>query len=641
MKQHALVVGLHLLFKQTNYKIIQKIEAKLTLQKLDDSSLLIVDEKDLLLALTNNDLVIHGREAKSNKQLIETTNFNCLSSLPVEEMNEVILRFKFVKQAILTLGEWPTTAGLADAIKQTEEVTLGHKKPSEHSVYRWWKKYINSGNDILCLARKPSGKAGGSSFCEKVTNELLDVIESDYLDDTRPPISHVYQLFLNRMDYLNVGRLEPYKFPSRSQFYRIIQQLDQYEVTKARFGRRKADDIFRIVGKGPITKRILERVEVDHTKLDIFVIDEATNEVIGRPTITVIMDCWSRMVLGLYIGFEPPSLVSVMRALKQAILPKDMSSSLFEGVTNDWPAYGIPMRLICDNGSEFHAKTFFAMCAELGIDLQFCPRGSGSSKGTVERFMGRINREVCHLIPGTSFESINKRDEYDSAKHAVATEDELIGFIYRWLIDVYSHEINKNTMRTPHDLWIEGLQQISPVLPESETVLSFCMTDEYKRTLTFKGIEIFNMFYQSTELKEMRHRKSTSFSVTVRADQEDISHIWVLDTASNTYVKVPSIESEYTDGLSLRQHRHIRGIQAKKGVAGRDAKATREHRAALSADIGRLKHSKKIRKTQKAAQVSQKGQATLNSLTSSNTNKVKVSKAPEILELRTFDVEEL
>ncbi|WP_167512759.1 hypothetical protein [Aliivibrio finisterrensis] len=35
-----------------------------------------------------------------------------------------------------------------------------------------------------------------------------------------------------------------------------------------------ADSTFRKVGKRPATTRVLERVEADHTRLDLFIIDE-------------------------------------------------------------------------------------------------------------------------------------------------------------------------------------------------------------------------------------------------------------------------------------------------------------------------------------------------------------------------------
>lgn len=118
---------------------------------------------------------------------------------------------------------------------------------------------------------------------------------------------------------------------------------------------------------------ILERVEVDHIILDIMVFNENTKQVDGRPTLTALIDVYSRMILGIEIGFQPPSQLSVMRALKNAILPKNIKRE--EKLDkHDWPAYGIPITFVCDNGMEFHAKDLRRMCAELNIELIFCPK---------------------------------------------------------------------------------------------------------------------------------------------------------------------------------------------------------------------------------------------------------------------------
>ena len=65
----------------------------------------------------------------------------------------------------------------------------------------------------------------------------------------------------------------------------------------ARWGKRAADREFAIVGPGPQTTRPLERVECDHTKLDLYVVDDRHGELIpiGRPWLTLVVDHYSRL----------------------------------------------------------------------------------------------------------------------------------------------------------------------------------------------------------------------------------------------------------------------------------------------------------------------------------------------------------
>ena len=57
---------------------------------------------------------------------------------------------------------------------------------------------------------------------------------------------------------------------------------------------------------------------MDHTPSDMIVADDATMLPLGRPTITSALDEHTRCPMGFYMGFEPPSCLSVMRCLKHA-----------------------------------------------------------------------------------------------------------------------------------------------------------------------------------------------------------------------------------------------------------------------------------------------------------------------------------
>ena len=66
----------------------------------------------------------------------------------------------------------------------------------------------------------------------------------------------------------------------------------------------------------------LDIIQIDHTKVDVILVDDETRKPIGRPFITVAIDVYSRMILVLYI-LEAPSYFSVGQCLLNAILPKD------------------------------------------------------------------------------------------------------------------------------------------------------------------------------------------------------------------------------------------------------------------------------------------------------------------------------
>jgi putative transposase len=267
------------------------------------------------------------------------------------------------------------------------------------------------------------------------------------------------------------------------------------------------------------------------------------------------------------------------------------------------PTYGITKVLVCDNGAEFHSSALKGLCYELAIDLQYCPKQQPQYKGTIERVIGTLNREVCQALKGTSFSDIEARGDYESIENAEATLEELIGLINRWILNDYSMRIHRGTMRVPSALWKEGLEIIEPNLPESAMKLEFAMTEKTTRTLTHKGIEIFNNFYNSPSLRVIRTRMTENQTVTVRYDVEDLGAIWVLDSVSNEYLKVPCDEREYTEGLTLVTHRHLRKTLNDKGRGEQNEKALLEHRARFNSEVNALGRSKKIRARQRFARL--------------------------------------
>ncbi len=78
--------------------------------------------------------------------------------------------------------------------------------------------------------------------------------------------------------------------------------LDSYERDKARFGKLFAD-LRHKEDTRVINPTVPERFEIDHTELDLFVLDEKTKPPIGRPWLMVKV-CRST---GLILGFDVSS----------------------------------------------------------------------------------------------------------------------------------------------------------------------------------------------------------------------------------------------------------------------------------------------------------------------------------------------
>ncbi|MFB5192249.1 hypothetical protein [Alicyclobacillus fastidiosus] len=59
----------------------------------------------------------------------------------------------------------------------------------------------------------------------------------------------------------------------------------------------------------------LHIVEIDHVELDMNVADSNTGIVLGRPWVTLGIDAYSRTVWSMYVSLEPPSAITLRKAI--------------------------------------------------------------------------------------------------------------------------------------------------------------------------------------------------------------------------------------------------------------------------------------------------------------------------------------
>lgn len=124
----------------------------------------------------------------------------------------------------------------------------------------------------------------------------------------------------------------------------------------------------------PSVGTILERVQIDHTVIDMIVVDERERRPIGRPYLTVAIDVYSRCIIGMVVTLEAPSAVSVGLCLAYAGTDKRPWLEGL-GIEARWPMSGKPRLLYLDNASEFKSEGLRRGCDQHGIELAYRPMG--------------------------------------------------------------------------------------------------------------------------------------------------------------------------------------------------------------------------------------------------------------------------
>lgn len=476
-------------------------------------------------------------------------------------------------QAIEPLTRLPAAPIEGDFLTRSVELAAEGQRVSARTLRRWFSRWAQQGRERVVLSSRQSrrgarGKSRQHGWLRRFP-QLAQMIERAltevYLTTARRPISAVVRRVLEDLQRYNSRTTAAQALPIPKPgtlaraVARRVAQLDPYEVDRARWGRRIADQRHRSSTRQQLATRVLERVEIDHSPLKIVVGTKAGP--LGQPWLTVLIDYYSRLIVGFCIGFEPPSYAVIMEALRQAILPKAYVRERYPEIVHTWPCFGVPEKLVCDRGPDLTSKDLEQAAFQLGMELDFMPPRTPHLKGTVESFFDTLNDQLLSALPGRTFRSWEKRADYNADEGPLLPYEALVEIVHRHLIDVYAQEKHPTAAKTRLEVWQESVAEFPPALPASPDELVVLLSKTTERSLSVRGIELAGMFYLSDELAALRAElAANNFSadrLTVRYNPWDLGTIWVLNPVSKTYLKATAVDAS-VHGLTAYQWRVLR-----------------------------------------------------------------------------------
>jgi len=497
----------------------------------------------------------------ASKQKSRTDNREVAS----DEWNEAKIRLAYVKA---TLDSPNSQQAIKPAIKEVwNKISMPAKMPDWTTVLRWKKQFLSHGKDAFALVKQDHNKGNRTSrYPEEVIKLVQDCIDHIYLCLERPTIEDTLDEAIVVIRHENKQRLTSMQLPepTRRLVTRLIAQIPSFDRYAARYGRMAANCLFRNKSKHLVTKRPLEAAEMDHTKLDIFVIDDSSHLPLGRPWITICIDCHTRCILGIYIGFEPPSYLSVGKCLKHAILPKTNLQQDYPDIRNVWEAHGVMDRLIVDNGLEFHSLSLEQACFAFNIEIEYTPRKTPWFKGKIERFNGTMNNSACHGVAGTTFSNIFDKADYDPAKHAVLRLSDLRLIIHKWIADYYHQKPHRSLdQQPPAVVWANSIKPEDIQLAHNPAEMDMLLGKTIEQKIvSHKGIELNSLLYNSAELMQIRRNRGDTFKVDIRVDESDIGYVYVM-LGHQDHLRVPALNPD-AHGVSLWLHNIFRKYTKEK-----------------------------------------------------------------------------
>src|SRR5450830_1460426 len=439
--------------------------------------------------------VVTGKTADSVTSDSSPQLISSLDSLPQKIRDDLERKFDYIEASRkqgLTKGQRRL---LKESIAKTAQ-TRNEKAPSTSSVMQWWRDLDDANMNPVALITKNHRRKRSPRIAANVLDLVRKVLRAEYFTRKRHSLERSV-LIVNRQ--LKTLLDDPVQV-STSTVRKIASEVDGYHKDVARYGAAYARNKWRYSLGGAKTRRILERVEVDHTQLDVVVVCDHIGLPMGRPTITIVVDSHSGYVIGFYVSFWGTGLGPTLNALKVAISPKQLYTEGVPNLTHSWMGHGIFELAVVDNGLEFHSQQFKLAAWHLNTDIQYCAVRQPWLKPTVERALGIVSQNLPSQ--GRVHKPENNYLPPDPRKTAAITFSQLCHGLLKHFVDVMPFEVNDYTLCEPYHVFQEGFAALPP--PEfSASARELELVSAMHKTLTVgnAGIESNYLHYNSVELQ--------------------------------------------------------------------------------------------------------------------------------------------
>lgn len=374
---------------------------------------------------------------------------------------------------------------------------------------------------------------------------------------------HAIRLFYAKSIYCENGVLkektiDPEKVPTVRQLQYYIKKTYSYQHIRRRRNGDKHYDLNEreIIGfadgdvQGPG-----DRFQIDATIADVYLISEFDRRrIVGRPVIYFVIDVFSRLITGVYVGFEGPSWVGAMMALVSMVTPKIEFCRQY-GIDieeSDWPAHYAPRRILADRGELLSVNLGKNIIEHLLIEIENTSPGRADLKALVERRFGIVPANFKPFAPGYVEKDFNNRGAKDYRLEAALSLFEFTKLVIYAVMEhnfspirdlkIPAEMVTEHLTTAPIDLWQWGIANRSGslrLLTTDEVSLEVMPTDNCR--ITAKGIFFKGSYYNCIEANEKEwftKARRSSWSIPVSYDPRDLSLIYIRDrTLPNGFSK--------------------------------------------------------------------------------------------------------
>ena len=395
-----------------------------------------------------------------------------------------------------------------------------------------------------------------------------------YLNRSGATLAETYSKMLG--DYYSV----PAEDSEGLMSYRLLPEDQIPSITQLRYWYRKNRDQKKEVSKRTgeakfeLTGRAITgrsdyqmmgpgaKYQIDATVGDIYLVSQFDRkDIIGRPVMYFVVDSYSRIVTGMYVGLEGPSWAGAMMAIENAASDK-VSYCAAYGITiteDEWPCHHVPTAILGDRG-EMESRFADNLVKVLGVRIENAPPYRADMKGIIEQHFRTINTNATPFLPGKVLPDMSERGGHDYRLDAKLDIRQFTQIIIRCVLyynnshymDYY--EKNEQMMELgvdaiPLELWNFGIRYCSGSLRTvPRDVLRQALMPSDKASITDRGVKYKGLYYSSEEalagLWFEKARAKGTYKARISYDPRDMGAILVEDPASKEMIRCGLVDWE-------------------------------------------------------------------------------------------------
>lgn len=414
------------------------------------------------------------------------------------------------------------------------------------------------GDKKLGRPRKYKDKLGQGININEDTKRVFRVAVARYYHTSKEnSLSHAYKMMLKDFfsetifdNGMEKTILRPQnEIPTLTQFkYWYEKEYNIKEKLRSRKGMKKylledravlGSSSSGVAGPGSV-------YQIDATIADIYLVSRYNRQwIVGRPVIYVLIDVFSRMITGVYVGLEGPSWLGAMMALNNATADKVKLCKEYnvEITEEDWPCQHVPETIMADRG-ELLGKSAESLVEALNIRLQFAPPYRADWKGIVEQHFKIFHGKVKPFVPGFIDKDFRERGAKDYRLDANLDIYQFTQIVIYCVLHhnkrrlssyvrdemMISHDIDS----IPKDIWNWGIINRSGRLRTfSEDVIKLSLMPKANARVTGRGIIFKGLAYTCTRaIQEVWFEKARkkSWTLEISYDPRNMNNVYLWDS---------------------------------------------------------------------------------------------------------------